>query len=49
MDWGSTWQSTSPQYCQPHEEWEEDLDNDEVEQTIPRYANIVLQIKYLEE
>jgi len=28
---GFAWQSTSPQYHHNHEEWDEDLDNDEVE------------------
>ncbi len=31
---GFVWQSTSPQYNQPPSEWEENLDNDEVEQAI---------------
>jgi hypothetical protein len=28
---GFIWQSTSPQYRHNHEEWDEDLDNNEVE------------------
>ncbi len=31
IDRGSIWQSTSPQYHHNHEEWDEDLDNNEVE------------------
>jgi hypothetical protein len=27
-----------PQYNQPFDEWEKDLDNEKVEQTIPQYA-----------
>jgi len=30
MNKGSIWQSISPQYHHNHEEWNEDLDNDEI-------------------
>jgi hypothetical protein len=39
---GSIWQFVSPQYRQNHEEWDEDLDNNEVEHVLPQYAKIVL-------
>lgn len=34
-----TWQSNSPSYNQPLEEWEEDLNNDEIEQATQYIAN----------
>jgi hypothetical protein len=36
-------------YNQPLEEWEDDLDNNEIEQVIPRVAKVVLQVEYVEE
>jgi hypothetical protein len=41
--------SVSLQYRYNHEEWDEDLDNDEVEQVLPQYVKIVLQTEDLEE
>jgi hypothetical protein len=41
IDRGFAWQFASPQYCQPHDEWEEDLDNYEVEHVTPQYAETV--------
>jgi hypothetical protein len=32
---GFAWQSTLAQYCQHHEEWDENKYNDEVEQILP--------------
>lgn len=32
---GSTWRYVLTQYRHNHEEWDEDLDNDEVEQILP--------------
>ncbi len=46
---GSVWQFVSPQYRHNHEEWDEDLDNDEVEQMLAQYAETILQIEDLEE
>jgi len=36
-------------YCHNHEEWDQDLDNDEVEHVLPQYAKTILQTKDLEE
>jgi hypothetical protein len=38
----STWWSISLQQWHNHEEWDEDLDNNEVEQMLPQYVEIVL-------
>jgi hypothetical protein len=38
---GSAWKSTSPQHNQCPNEWEEGLDNEEVEQAIPQYTKII--------
>jgi hypothetical protein len=35
IDRGSTWPSISLQYQHNHEEWDEDLDNDEIEHVLP--------------
>ncbi len=42
-------QFDSPQYHQPHEDQDEDLNNDEVEHVIPHYAKIRLKTKDLGE
>ncbi len=49
IDKNFDWQSTSPQFHHNHKEWDEDLDNDEIEQLLPQYAKIVQRIKDLEE
>ncbi len=36
-------------YNQPLEEWEDDLNNNEIQQMIPQVAKVVLQVEYLEE
>ncbi len=46
---GFAWQFASPQYCQPHDEWEKDMDNDEVEHAIPQHVELVFQTQYLKE
>jgi len=43
------WQSISSQYHQPHEEWDKDLDNNEIKQTIPQHAKPALLIEDLED
>ncbi len=45
---GFAQQSTSLQYHQLPDEWEKDLDDDEVEQMVSKYVKIILQIKHLE-
>jgi hypothetical protein len=46
---GSTWPSISLQYQHNHEEWDENLNNDEVEQVLPQYPKIIFQIENLDE
>jgi hypothetical protein len=41
IDKGSTWPFVSPWYQHNHKEWDEDLNNDEVEHVLPRYAKNV--------
>ncbi len=43
------WQFASFQYCQNHEEWDEDLDNNEIEQVLSQYVKTILQNEDLEE
>jgi hypothetical protein len=49
IDRSFAWEFVSPQYCHNHEEWDEDLDNNEIEQVLLQYVKIVLQIEDLEE
>ncbi len=42
IDKSFSWQFASPQYYQNHEEWDEDLDNNEIEQELSQYVKIVL-------
>jgi hypothetical protein len=42
IDRGFVWPFVSPQYQHNHEEWDGDLDNNEVEQVLPQYVEIIL-------
>ncbi len=48
IDKAFAWPFVPPQYQHNHEEWDEDLNNDEVEHVLPQHAKIVFQIENME-